>query len=49
MRRRSTAFRDAIGSAKTLTGDKRTYQMDSANSTRPCARSNSTSQRAPTW
>jgi porphobilinogen synthase len=25
-------FRDAIGSAKTLTGDKRTYQMDHANS-----------------
>jgi porphobilinogen synthase len=25
-------FRDAIGSAKTLTGDKRTYQMDSSNS-----------------
>ena len=25
-------FRDAIGSAKTLTGDKRTYQMDAANS-----------------
>jgi porphobilinogen synthase len=25
-------FRDAIGSSKTLTGDKRTYQMDSANS-----------------
>src|ERR1700759_1488250 len=25
-------FRDAIGSAKTLTGEKRTYQMDSANS-----------------
>jgi porphobilinogen synthase len=25
-------FRDAIGSAKTLTGDKRTYQMDNANS-----------------
>jgi porphobilinogen synthase len=25
-------FRDAIGSAKALTGDKRTYQMDSANS-----------------
>jgi porphobilinogen synthase len=24
-------FRDAIGSAKTLTGDKRTYQMDNAN------------------
>jgi porphobilinogen synthase len=24
-------FRDAIGSVKTLTGDKRTYQMDSAN------------------
>jgi porphobilinogen synthase len=25
-------FRDAIGSSKTLTGDKRTYQMDYANS-----------------
>src|SRR5512134_2931087 len=25
-------FRDAIGSAKTLTGDKRTYQMDPGNS-----------------
>jgi porphobilinogen synthase len=25
-------FRDAVGSAKTLTGDKRTYQMDSGNS-----------------
>jgi porphobilinogen synthase len=25
-------FRDAIGSAKTLNGDKRTYQMDSGNS-----------------
>jgi porphobilinogen synthase len=25
-------FRDAVGSAKTLTGDKRTYQIDSANS-----------------
>ena len=25
-------FRDAVGSSKTLTGDKRTYQMDSANS-----------------
>ena len=25
-------FRDAIGSAKTLTGDKRTYQMDFGNS-----------------
>ncbi|MGO4716790.1 porphobilinogen synthase [Bradyrhizobium sp. 2TAF24] len=25
-------FRDAIGSSKTLTGDKRTYQMDPANS-----------------
>jgi porphobilinogen synthase len=25
-------FRDAIGSAKTLSGDKRTYQMDNANS-----------------
>ena len=25
-------FRDAVGSSKTLTGDKRTYQMDSGNS-----------------
>src|ERR1700738_4924433 len=25
-------FRDAVGSAKTLTGDKRTYQMDNAHS-----------------
>jgi porphobilinogen synthase len=25
-------FRDAVGSSKTLTGDKRTYQMDCANS-----------------
>ena len=25
-------FRDAVGSAKTLTGDKRTYQMDMGNS-----------------
>src|SRR6202046_917469 len=25
-------FRDAVGSAKTLSGDKRTYQMDSCNS-----------------
>ena len=25
-------FRDAVGSLKTLTGDKRTYQMDPANS-----------------
>src|SRR5579859_4383532 len=25
-------FRDAVGSAKTLIGDKRTYQMDCANS-----------------
>ena len=24
-------FRDAVGSAKALTGDKRTYQMDPAN------------------
>ena len=31
-------FRDAIGSAKTLTGDKRTYQMDSANSDEALAR-----------
>ena len=25
-------FRDAVGSSATLTGDKRTYQMDSGNS-----------------
>ena len=43
-------FRDAVGSAKALTGDKRTYQMDPANSaTRRCARLRSTSPKAPTW
>ena len=31
-------FRDAVGSAKTLTGDKRTYQMDPANSDEALAR-----------
>ena len=31
-------FRDAVGSAKTLTGDKRTYQMDPGNSRRGAAR-----------
>ena len=41
-------FRDAVGSAKTLTGDKRTYQMDPAIPTRRCARSRSTSRKAPT-
>ena len=42
-------FRDAVGSAKTLKGDKRTYQMDRPTPTRRCARSRSTSPRAPTW
>ena len=31
-------FRDAVGSAATLTGDKRTYQMDPANARRGAAR-----------
>ena len=31
-------FRDAVGSAKTLTGDKRTYQMDSGQFRRGAAR-----------
>ena len=31
-------FRDAVGSSKTLTGDKRTYQMDPANSDEALAR-----------
>ena len=31
-------FRDAVGSAKTLTGDKRTYQMDPAQFRRGAAR-----------
>jgi delta-aminolevulinic acid dehydratase/porphobilinogen synthase len=42
-------FRDAVGSSATLTGDKRTYQMDPANAMRRCARSASTSPKAPTW
>ena len=42
-------FRDAVGSSATLTGDKRTYQMDQRIRTRRCARSNWTSPRAPTW
>ena len=42
-------FRDAVGSAATLTGDKRTYQMDPATPTRRCARWSSTSPKAPTW
>ena len=43
-------FRDAIGSASSLgSADKRTYQMDPATATRRCARSHSTSPRAPTW
>ncbi len=42
-------FRDAIGSAKALTGDKRTYQMDSANSDEALRESNLISTRVPTW
>ncbi len=40
-------FRDAIGTKAALVGDKRTYQMDPATRPRPCARSASTSTRAP--
>jgi porphobilinogen synthase len=42
-------FRDAVGSAKALTGDKRTYQMDPPMATRRCAKWRSTSPKAPTW
>ena len=42
-------FRDAVGSRGLLKGDKRSYQMDPANAPRRCARSRSTSPRAPTW
>jgi len=39
-------FRDAVGSSATLTGDKRTYQMDPANHRRKRLReSNSISQK----
>ena len=43
-------FRDAVGSSGFLKGDKRTYQMDPANTRRSaCAKSRSTSPKAPTW
>ncbi len=42
-------FRDAVGSSGTLTGDKRTYQMDPPTPTRRCAKWRSTSPKAPTW
>jgi porphobilinogen synthase len=41
-------FRDAVGTSATLTGDKRTYQMDPATPKRRCARSPSISRRART-
>ena len=42
-------FRDAVGSAKTLTGDKRTYQMDPANSDEALREVALDSPKAPTW
>ncbi len=38
-------FRDAVGSSKALIGDKRTYQMDPANSDEALARSGARSRR----
>ena len=38
-------FRDAVGSSATLIGDKRTYQMDPANRTKPCVKSNRSRRR----
>ena len=42
-------FRDAVGSSATLVGDKRTYQMDPANSDEALRRSSLISPKAPTW
>ena len=42
-------FRDAIGSAKTLTGESAPTRWTAPIPTKPCARSNSTSPKAQTW
>jgi porphobilinogen synthase len=42
-------FREAVGSGGVLRGDKKTYQMDPANSDEALRRWRSTSRRAPTW
>jgi porphobilinogen synthase len=43
-------FRDAVGSAGALgKGNKYTYQMDPANTTKRCTKSRSISKRVPTW
>ncbi|CAM5685630.1 Delta-aminolevulinic acid dehydratase OS=Streptomyces alboniger OX=132473 GN=hemB PE=3 SV=1 [Streptomyces alboniger] len=40
-------FREAVGSS--LTGDRKTYQQDPANTRSPCGSWRSTWRRAPTW
>jgi len=40
-------FREAADSAPQF-GDRKTYQMDGATSAKPCAKSTSTSMKAPT-
>ena len=42
-------FREAVGSAKALIGDKRTYQMDPSTAMRHCAKWRLTSLRVRTW
>ena len=43
-------FRDAVGSSTTLTGDKRTYQMDPGNTDEALARGRARHRaKAPTW
>jgi len=42
------AFRDAVGTNATLIGDKRTYQMDPANTNEALREVALTSRKAPT-
>ncbi len=42
-------FRDAVDVTIADGGDRKGYQQDHRNVVRPCARSNSTSPRGPTW
>jgi len=42
-------FRDAVGSSKTLTGDKRTYQMDPANTNEALREVELDIAEGPTW
>ena len=41
-------YREAVGTAGLLKGDKKTYYLDHANATRRCARPSRTRSKAPT-